>query len=390
MPQVRLKQLHQAGATTRQRIAWTGTGWAPVDAGWPFSVVTVDKTDPDADYSTIQAAINGLTSDAVIYIGPGTYSESLSISGSYNISFVGMVPRVGEGMANHPVPEVKVSNISLIGAYLVSVSSDVHISFSNIQFYGSAGSSSTTYGLVNSSQSAGYLLSFRDCFLKGYDGGFSLITAKGILCTNANLILDNVEVESDGDTSSNCIEINNSSSAQISRFRNVLFSPLGGNGIYHATSTATEINLYGSCSVAGLSDTGNLSIVDHGSAFMTGSAASITTEGNRTLKTATFNAEYSNGDSGSSKTVDWNNGQKQMITLTGDCTFTFTDPPGPCNLILRMVQDATGGRDPSWPASVKWVGSAEPTWSSGNGDIDIVSFYFDGTNYYAAAGLNFG
>lgn len=107
------------------------------------------------------------------------------------------------------------------------------------------------------------------------------------------------------------------------------------------------------------------------------------------IGTVGFSSEVDNGNSGASDTIDWGAGNKQKSTLTDDCTFTFTDPSKPCNLILVLVQDGTGSRDPSWPASVKWADGTEPTWSTGASDIDIVAFYFDGTNYYGQAATNF-
>lgn len=101
-------------------------------------------------------------------------------------------------------------------------------------------------------------------------------------------------------------------------------------------------------------------------------------------ETAYFDAEYDNGDSGTSKTIDFGVGNKQKLTLTGDCTLTFTNPSGPCNLVLKLVQDATGGRLVTWDADCKWVAGTPPTLSTGAGDIDIVTFYFDGTYYYGA------
>ncbi len=106
-------------------------------------------------------------------------------------------------------------------------------------------------------------------------------------------------------------------------------------------------------------------------------------------KTVTFVAEYDNGNSGTADTIDWNNAQKQKSTLTGNATFTFTAPLGPCNLILKLVQDATGSRNPVWPATVKWAGGAEPAWSTAASAVDICAFYFDGTNYYGQAGIGF-
>jgi len=101
-------------------------------------------------------------------------------------------------------------------------------------------------------------------------------------------------------------------------------------------------------------------------------------------KTAYFASEVDNGNSGTSDSIDWTLGNKQKGTLTGDVTYTFSsDPAGPCSLTLRLIQDGTGGRDVTWPASVKWLGT-EPNWASGGASKTIiVSFLFDGTNYWA-------
>ena len=105
-------------------------------------------------------------------------------------------------------------------------------------------------------------------------------------------------------------------------------------------------------------------------------------------ETITFDAEYDNGSSSTADTIDWGNGNKQLTTMTGDCTYTFTAPDGPCNLILRMIHD-TSARNPTWPGTVKWSGGAEPTWSTSGGDIDIASFYYNGSTYFGQAGIGF-
>ena len=75
--------------------------------------------------------------------------------------------------------------------------------------------------------------------------------------------------------------------------------------------------------------------------------------------------------------------------MTGNSTFVFTDPPGTCNLVLKLLQDGVGGRNPVWPASVKWAGGTEPSWSTGASAVDIVSFYYDGTSYYGVGAIGF-
>ena len=113
---------------------------------------------------------------------------------------------------------------------------------------------------------------------------------------------------------------------------------------------------------------------------------------NKALKNialAEFNIEYDNGNSSTADTIDWNNGNKEKSTLTGNCTYTFTSPSGPCNLTFKVIQDATGSRTVTWPATVKWGAGTAPTLSTAANSIDIVTFYFDGTNYYGVASLDF-
>jgi hypothetical protein len=105
--------------------------------------------------------------------------------------------------------------------------------------------------------------------------------------------------------------------------------------------------------------------------------------------TLCFAQVVANGNSGAAETVNWNSGAKQKTTLTANCTFTFTAPPGVANLVLFLTQDGTGSRTATWPATVKWAGAAAPVLSTAAGATDIVSFIWDGTNYWGVASLNF-
>ena len=108
------------------------------------------------------------------------------------------------------------------------------------------------------------------------------------------------------------------------------------------------------------------------------------------IKNLRFDSEYNNGNSGAAATVDWNNGQKHRITLTANCTFTLTSlTDGVSNLLIKIIQDATGSRTVTWPASVLWPDGTAPTLSTGANAVDIVSLYWDGTNYFGVANLGF-
>lgn len=99
--------------------------------------------------------------------------------------------------------------------------------------------------------------------------------------------------------------------------------------------------------------------------------------------------ETDNGNSSTADTIDWTLGNKQKSTLTGNCTFTFTAPGGPCSLVLKLVQDATGSRTVTWPAAVHWPGGTAPTLTTTANKVDIITFYYDGTTYFGNSSLNY-
>lgn len=99
-------------------------------------------------------------------------------------------------------------------------------------------------------------------------------------------------------------------------------------------------------------------------------------------ETASFDAEFDNGNSSTADTIDWGVGNKQKSTLTGDVTYTFTDPAGACNLVFRTVQDGTGGRSITWDGDVDWAAGVAPASSSGAADVDVYNFYYDGATYH--------
>jgi len=102
------------------------------------------------------------------------------------------------------------------------------------------------------------------------------------------------------------------------------------------------------------------------------------------IKQATYNSEIDDGNSSTADTIDWSAGHRHKSTLTGNCTYTFIAPSGVCSLVLKVVQDGTGSRTVSWPASVKWGSGTPPTLTTTAGATDIVGLYYDGTNYYGA------
>ena len=120
---------------------------------------------------------------------------------------------------------------------------------------------------------------------------------------------------------------------------------------------------------------------------LTMSAAINVTSGAHFTSQAYFTAQSQNSNTNS--TIDWTSGNKVHLTLDSSPALTFTGPSGPTNLLIKLIQDASGSRTVTWPAAVKWSGGTTPTLSTSANSVDVVSFYFDGTNYYGSFAANF-
>ena len=160
----------------------------------------------------------------------------------------------------------------------------------------------------------------------------------------------------------------------------------GAVALNGAVTGATNITLSGELDAA----TGDFSgAVDIGGTLtLSGGDMDASDQNIANIKTATFVDEHDNSSSGTSDTIDWREGLKQKTTMTGNCTYSFTAPAGPCNLILTCYQDGTV-RTITWPSNVKWPGGTAPTFTGTNNIRDIVAFYYDGTDYFGQATLNY-
>ena len=127
------------------------------------------------------------------------------------------------------------------------------------------------------------------------------------------------------------------------------------------------------------------------SAHSAGAVVELRTTAELLRSTAGFKLGEYTGGGGTTTTIDWTKTHKVKFTFgAGDETLAFTDPKYPCNLVLMVVQDSTGGRKATWPSSVKWAGGSAPVLSTGANAIDIVSFLYTGDgNYHGEASFNF-
>jgi hypothetical protein len=89
---------------------------------------------------------------------------------------------------------------------------------------------------------------------------------------------------------------------------------------------------------------------------------------------------------GTSTTIDLATATNFVHDLTGNTTYTFSNPATTGNasaFTLKIIQGSTA-RTITWPASVDWAGGTAPTLTATNNGVDVFVFYTidGGTTYY--------
>lgn len=99
-----------------------------------------------------------------------------------------------------------------------------------------------------------------------------------------------------------------------------------------------------------------------------------------------FSTRYALTD-GATIALDWDNGNVQSVTLGGNRTFTFANPKDGGRYVIVLTQDGTGSRTVTWP-TIKWQGGSAPTLTTTAAKKDIITIFYDGTDYLGNSSLN--
>jgi hypothetical protein len=128
-----------------------------------------------------------------------------------------------------------------------------------------------------------------------------------------------------------------------------------------------------------------------GGTTFTDSTAEFEVNGNALITGQLYSPANSKSNSGTGTvTFDWNDGNIQTVTLTGNCTFAFSNPESGASYQIIITQDGVGGRTIIWPAGIYWENKTIPTLTGTANSRDIVTMTYDGTNYNALIARNFG
>lgn len=142
--------------------------------------------------------------------------------------------------------------------------------------------------------------------------------------------------------------------------------------------------------VSGTTGSGN--VVFSASPTHTGTAVFASASVSGSLVKGNYHLEpgiTANGNSSTAITLDFSASNFHTVTMTANCTFTFSSPQTGGLYIVQLLEDGTGNWVSTWPATVKWFGSAITQLSPAN-KLDMFTFVWDGTNYWATAAMNGG
>jgi len=177
--------------------------------------------------------------------------------------------------------------------------------------------------------------------------------------------------------------------SQKGNHTDVCATTLTSTGATTVTTTLGVTGLTTASDINASAVTANSMVVSQATTLSDVTACAITADSMVINTQAYFDGEVDNGNSGVSDTIDWTVGNKQKSTITSDVGYTFTAPTGPCNLTLKCIQGPDGTRLASFPAAAKWPSGTAPTLSTASDSVDILVWYFDGTNYYGTSSTDF-
>lgn len=108
---------------------------------------------------------------------------------------------------------------------------------------------------------------------------------------------------------------------------------------------------------------------------------------------AKFNGTYysplvDDGNSSTALTIDLATGNEHKFTLTGNVTLTLSNPVAGGRYVIQILTGA-GGFTVAWPGTVLWPGGTAPVITVGASAIDLITLFYDGTNFFGAFAQDF-
>lgn len=183
---------------------------------------------------------------------------------------------------------------------------------------------------------------------------------------------------------------------------NIVLDAAGNTTVTGALTSAAGTAVAPAITTSGDSNTGIFFPAADTIAFTEGGteAMRLDSSGRLALGTTTANARFTlagdysealvTANTGTAYTISLSAGTVQLLTLTGNCTFTFPPPTAGFSFTLLLRQDGTGSRTVTWAGTVRWPGGTAPTITATANRTDKYVFTADGSVWLGTnAGQNY-
>lgn len=94
------------------------------------------------------------------------------------------------------------------------------------------------------------------------------------------------------------------------------------------------------------------------------------------------------GNSGTAQTLDLSTCTIQTSTLTGNVTYTLSNPQAGCSY-LAEISTGAGGFTVTWPGTVLWSQGTAPIITVSASKRDLIWLTYDGSNYFGTYSQNY-
>jgi hypothetical protein len=159
--------------------------------------------------------------------------------------------------------------------------------------------------------------------------------------------------------------------------------PVASGGTNASTASITSFNNITGYTASGATGTTSTNLV-----FSTTPTITTPVLTNPTI-TAYLETAPAIANSGTATSILLSGGTVLSYTLNGNCTFTMPATTSGTSFIVRLIQDATGGRTATF-TGVKWPGGTVPTiTTTASTGVDIISFVCIASVWYGNAAQAF-
>jgi hypothetical protein len=164
----------------------------------------------------------------------------------------------------------------------------------------------------------------------------------------------------------------------------------GGGGVTSLTGTANQVLASASTGAVTLSTPQSIATTSTPQFARLGLGTAADSAAVAKFAGQYYSPLVDDGNSGTADTIDWNAGNEHLSTLTGNVTYTLSNPVDGGRYVI-LIATGAGSFSATWPGTVAWPGGVAPTITAAAGKVDVITLIYraGASTYYAAFSQNY-